>query len=70
MNGYHDGVVCEHRIGPQAAPCGDAAAVVLWGVALCEPHFEDRVVTASMGLGGLARAIRVRDAAVPVPIKP
>jgi hypothetical protein len=51
VNGYHEGLACEKRIGTDAIPCTDPAAFVVHGLALCEAHFEDLVETVSMESG-------------------
>ena len=72
MNGYHEGVACEHRYDlKNGGTCGDAAFVILYGLPLCEPHFEDRV-NAAMVENPLGRdsAGQVRRDARPVPPPP
>jgi hypothetical protein len=59
VNGYHDGPACEHRY-PDGSTCGDAAEYSSCGALLCESHFEDQVVAASMLPDGERRAADVR----------
>lgn len=69
MNGYHEGVACEHRYDTKnGGTCGDPAFVVLYGRALCEIHFEDRVTAATIENPlGQDSAGQVRRDARPVP---
>ncbi|HMG17630.1 MAG TPA: hypothetical protein VK573_02805 [Gemmatimonadales bacterium] len=69
MNGYHDEPACEHRY-PDGQVCGEAAVFVLYGLLLCEPHFEDVVTTASTEAYGEQRAADIRFAAKPMPEPP
>lgn len=63
MNGYHEGLACEHRYIVNDSVCGDAAHVVLCGKALCETHFEDRILEVSRGADGERQAAELRFAA-------
>jgi len=66
VNGYHDEPACEHHY-PDGQVCGEAAVFVLYGLLLCEPHFEDRVTTASLEANGEQVVAQLRCAAKLVP---
>lgn len=63
MNGYHEGLACEHRYLDNEAVCGDPALVIISGIAFCQTHFEDRIVEVSRGPDGERQAAELRFAA-------
>jgi hypothetical protein len=57
-NGYHEGLVCEHVYALDGSRCGEPAVWILWGMGLCDDHFEDRVRGSGCRAGELRAAVQ------------